>query len=131
MTASLPPRLCKAACALLTHSTIGAAAAACGISARTFLRWRKLPAFARALDAERRRMVAESTDALRAGSIEAVATLREVMGDTACPAAVRIQAASYVLSHVYKAIEQGEIQEQIAALRERVEEVQAREKRYN
>ena len=118
MTANLPPRLVKAACALLTHASIGAAAAACGVSARTFLRWRKLPAFAKALDVERRRMVADATDALRAGSITAVATLREVMCDESCPAAVRIQAASYVLSYCYKAVELDDITARLDKLEE-------------
>lgn len=118
MADNLPPKYAAAILALLTHPSAQAAADAAGVPMRTLTRWRSRPDFASALESERRRLVKQSTDHLRASSITAVATLREVMCDESCPAAVRIQAASYVLSYCYKAVELDDVVRRLDALEE-------------
>lgn len=117
MTAS-PPRLDAAAAALLAFPRMDDAAASIGVSSRTLRRWRTLPGFAKAMEVERRKAVAEATDALRNGAKEAVAVLREIMADTACPPAIRVQAASCVLANAYRAIEVADVSERLDALEE-------------
>lgn len=116
--ASAPPRFAAAAAAILAHPRVSDAAASIGVPLRTFVRWRSLPGFKDAMNAERRRMVAEATDHLRSASVEAVAVLRSIMSDTDAPPAVRVQAASCVLANAYRAIEVADVSERLDALEE-------------
>lgn len=118
MALRLPPKYAAAILALLTNPSAQDAADAAGVPMRTLTRWRSRPDFAAALESERRRLVKQSTDHLRAASVAAVATLRDVMSDESCPAAVRIQAASYVLSYCYKAVELDDITARLDKLEE-------------
>ena len=113
-----PPRLLAAVAAVLAHPRQPAAAAALGISSRTLRRWCALPAFKSALDAERRRLLAAATDALRAGGCEAVAELRAILADKDCPAAVRVQACGCILGHLFRAVEISDVVERLNTLEE-------------
>ena len=114
--AAAPPRFAAAAAAILAHPRVSDAAASIGVPVRTFVRWRSLPGFKAAMNEERRRVMAEATDHLRSSSVVAVQVLRSIMSDTDAPPAVRVQAASCVLSNAYKAIEISDVSERLDAL---------------
>jgi len=78
---------------LLSFPTIKAAAKAAGIAEVTLGRWLKDPQFSSDYKRARERVVEMAAEQLRTGTLQAVAVLREVMGDSKAPAASRVQAA--------------------------------------
>lgn len=92
----LTPAQRRAVTAVLTHARLDEAAAACGISPQTLRRWRATEAFAQAVRAAARTADREAVDGLLAAQVDAVATMRQAMGDTSSPA-VRLRAAIAVL----------------------------------
>lgn len=115
---NLSPRQHRAIAALMTTPTIGQAAETAQVSRAQISRWLAQTDFQAELERERRAMMKAATDALRVASSEAVAALRRVLADPDTTAAVTVQAASAILSHAYKAVEQADVVARIDALEE-------------
>lgn len=115
---NLSPRQHRAIAALMTTPTIGQAAKTAQVSRAQISRWLAQTDFQAELERERRAMMKAATDALRVASSEAVAALRRVLADPDTTAAVTVQAASAILSHAYKAVEQADVVARIDAIEE-------------
>ncbi len=83
--------------ALLTNSTVKAAAAAVGISEKTIFNRLADPAFRQRLSEQQAAALLKATTALSDGTTEAVAVLLELCADDITPAAIRANAASTIL----------------------------------
>lgn len=91
----LTPKQRSAVEALLAAPSRAAAAAACGVSERTLLRWIKLPAFATAYRAAARAQFTDAQAQLKAASRDAAEVLRGALnGDDP---ALRVRAAAAIL----------------------------------
>ena len=121
---ALKPAQERALLALLAGKTFEAVAAEVGVDRSTLRRWRALPTFQAAMDAERRRLVLAATDRLRLAGIEAVDALRDVLASADAPAAVKVQAASAVLSHLIRAVESDDLYARLDALEAKADEPQ-------
>ena len=106
----------EAIAALLVHRSIEDAARACGLGARTLLRWLKLPEFAKAYREARREAYRQSIARLQQASSAAAATFLKLMVDPNAPAVVRLRAADLVFTHGAKAIEIEDIDARVAEL---------------
>jgi hypothetical protein len=87
--------------ALLSCPSRAAAAAACGVSERTLLRWFKLPAFAAAYQAAGRAQFLDAMAQLKSASRDATDVLRAALDDPA--SAVRVRAAGAILDAASRA----------------------------
>jgi hypothetical protein len=106
----------QAILALVTARNTEEAAKSIGVSAKTLLRWQKLPEFKRAYREAHLAAFGQSTARLQQASIPAVTTLLKILVDPAAPLAVKARCASYVLDHANKAIETEEIEARVTAL---------------
>ena len=102
--------------ALLTHSTIQAAATAAGVSERQAHRWIREPMFSAAYRAARRDAVQQAIARLQQTSSAAVMVMLSLMADRSTPASVRLSAAKMVLEFALKAVELEEIETRLTAL---------------
>jgi hypothetical protein len=82
---------------LLQHPTVKAAAKAVGVGEQTLHRWLRDPIFAREVESARENVLTLASDELRAGTLEAVKTLREVTRNKKAPAGARVQACRVFL----------------------------------
>src|SRR5438067_318683 len=85
-----------AVAALLSNRTTEEAAREAGISARTLLRWLKLPEFREVWLSARRETLSQSTSRLQQGTGAAVSTLLKTMVDSTVAPSLRLRAASSV-----------------------------------
>ena len=106
----------QAILALVTARNIEEAAKSIGVSAKTLLRWQKLPEFDRAYREVRMIAFRQSTARLQQASSPAVTTLLKIMVDPAAPLAVKARCAYYVLDQTKKAIETEEIEARVSEL---------------
>jgi hypothetical protein len=113
----------EAIAALLSQRNIDEAARACGLGARTLIRWLKLPEFAKAYREARREAYGQSIARLQQASGAAVSTLLKVMIDPNAPASTRVRAADSVLGHAAKAIEIEDIEARVTELERAAEEI--------
>ena len=104
--------------ALLTESSISAAATKAGIGEKTLRRWQKLPIFAEAHKSALRQCFDDAVGYLRAAGIEAVAALRQALTDPS--GSVRVRAAVAILEMGMNA---GELSD-LAARLERLEQTE-------
>src|ERR1019366_3474933 len=112
----------EAIAALLSQRSIEDAARACGLGARTLLRWLKLPEFNDAYRKARRAAFSQSIARLQQATTAAVSTLLKVMVDPNTPASTRVRAADSVLDHSAKSIEIEDIEARVAELERSTEE---------
>lgn len=108
--------------ALLTESTLGAAAKVAGISESTLWRWLKEQEFAEAYRELKREAVGQAVTRLQQISCQAVETLKDIMLDKKSPASVRVSAAKSVLEMAIKAVEIEDISRRLEELEKAVEE---------
>jgi hypothetical protein len=106
----------QAILALVTTRNTEEAAKSIGVSAKTLLRWQKLPEFERAYREARVAGFRQSAARLQQASSPAVTTLLKIMVDPAAPLAVKARCAYYILDHANKAIETEEIEARVTAL---------------
>jgi|SRR5580700_348262 alkylhydroperoxidase family enzyme len=106
----------QAVIALLNARSYEEAAKSIGVSAKTLLRWQKLPEFEKALRESRLANFRQSMTRLQNASIPAVSTLFKIMVDAATPVAVKARCAYYVLEQTRKGIELEEIEARLAEL---------------
>jgi malonyl CoA-acyl carrier protein transacylase len=105
-----------AVAALLSESSIEAAAQLVGITGRTLQTWLTRPEFL-ALWAEAKRTVVQSATArLRSAMGKAVTALEDVLDNTETPAAVRVSAARTILEMAFRSHEIEDLGERIAIL---------------
>lgn len=112
----LTPGEARAVAALLACTSYDAASRQSGVPLRTLLRWRKRPAFVAALNGERRALFESVADALRAAGRDAVAALKDVLADPESAPGVKVQAASAILQHLFRAVEIFDLSERLAVL---------------
>jgi hypothetical protein len=101
--------------ALLTHSSVEAAAEAAGISRATGWRWLKNPAVAQRLREARQDAWGRAIAALQEAGPEAVAALRKTLAEAESEG-VRVSAARTVLELGLKAVELGDVLERLDAI---------------
>jgi Arc/MetJ family transcription regulator len=106
----------QAILALVSARSTEEAAKSIGVSAKTLLRWQKLPEFERAYREARMAAFRQSTARLQQASSPAVTTLLKIMVDLAAPLAVKARCAYYILDQTKKAIETEEIEARVTAL---------------
>jgi hypothetical protein len=99
----LPRKMEVALAALLSESTIAAAATKAGLGERTLRVWLKTPIFAAAFKDRCRAVLDNATSILSAATSDAVATLCRNL-NCGIPA-VEIRAAAAILDHAFKAAE--------------------------
>ena len=102
--------------ALLTQRNVDDAARAAGISARTLLRWQKVPEFQKAYREARKEAFGQAIARITQATGPAATTLFKVMVDPATPAATKVRAADSIFSHATKAIELQDMEARLAAL---------------
>lgn len=112
--ADLTPKQEKTIAALLASPTIGEAAAAAGVGARTLHTWLADPVFAAAYRTARRDAVGQAIARLQQLSGDAVATLAGLLGDSR--PTIRLAAASKVLDLAVRGIELDDLAARIAEL---------------
>lgn len=103
--------------ALLSNSTVRAAAAACQMSeAQIYARLRR-PEFKEKYDNARRDLLAQSTAYLQAITGEALQKMYEIMNNPDVSPQVQLNAANSIVSNSLKMTEQADILEQLAELK--------------
>ena len=124
---SLPPRRQRAIIALLEHPTINEAAQAAGIGQRTLSRWlAEDDAFQEALRDAQERATNQAIYRLAGAAPLAANVLSELANDETVSAAVRVQAASKVLSELRQSLQIMTFGDDIARLREIIGELEKR-----
>ncbi len=114
------PRMAEAAiAALIQHSTIDEAAAACGIGASTLRRWLALPDFQARYRAARARLVETAINRLQRDSAAAADALIGVAKDADAPAAARVSAARAVLSMAVETVQLIDLVDRVEMLERR------------
>lgn len=106
----------QAVAALLTARNTEEAAKSVGLSARTLIRWQKLPEFDKALREARMTAFRQSMARLQQASVPAVTTLLKLMVDAGSPATVKARCAYYILDQTRKGVETEEIESRVAEL---------------
>lgn len=94
----------SAIAALLSHTSIEAAAKAVGLSANTLLRWMKLPEFKKQYIETRRAVFSQSMARLQDCSESAVTALVEIIKDKKIAVGTRVRAADIVLTHASRSL---------------------------
>ena len=111
----------QAIAALLTESSVEAAADLAGISHATLKNWLKLPSFVSAYRAARREVVESALGKIQQATGEAVDTLKRNL--TSGQPGQEIRAAVAILDHAVKAVEVLDLTEQLAGLKLQIEEL--------
>ena len=111
----LSPKAFEAIDALLVCDSITAAARRAGLREKTIRRWLALPIFKRALHDEQRRRSQAGLAALEASLPAALATLTELLS-AGTPAALRLRAATTIVSLTLRATELVTVDQRLAAL---------------
>lgn len=111
----------QAISALLTHSTIKAAAKATGIANTTMWRWLQLPQFQAEYRAARRQVVELAIARLQHATGTAVAALTKNL--TCGQPSVEVRAALGILDQAIKAVEIFELEGRLIAIEERIDEI--------
>jgi hypothetical protein len=113
-TEQLTPKQHKAIAALMSNTTIAAAAKAAGVSERVLYNWLDEPTFTTSYRVARREAVQIATARLQQISGAAVAVLGQLMVNGT--PAIKLGAARTVLDLAIKAIELDDIQARLTAL---------------
>jgi hypothetical protein len=103
--------------ALLSHSTVEAAAKVVGIGNVTAWKWRQDPAFVK----QYREAMHQAAGLLQGAAREAVETLRAILSKAESEAA-RVSAARTILDMALKAADLEDVQQRLDALEQAVEE---------
>lgn len=102
--------------ALLTQPTIVLAAQAAGISEATATRWLKDPDFQARYAEAKRQAFGEALTFLQQSMLSAVTVLRTIMEASTTKDATKVSAATKLLELAFRAHEQYELEQRIAAL---------------
>lgn len=113
----------QALAALLEMPTIGEAAKKTGVSAITLWRWLQDAEFQSDYRSAKREITGQAITRLQQASIEAVETLRQVMGNNEVPAAARVSAARTVLDVALKGVELEDFASRIESMERSLEQL--------
>ena len=113
----------RALTALLTETTISAAAEQAGLSERSLYRYLGDPSFKAALREQHDAILSSITSSLLALSTKALVTLEAVLDDPETTPASKVRASLGVLSHARSMVEMGELLERLVYLERTVVEV--------
>lgn len=113
---TLTPDQEKAIAALLSASTIAAAAKRVSVGERTLYRWLQAPDFVAAYRAARREAVSQAIAQLQQHSGDAVQVLVSIANDKNKPVYARVAAARSILEFAVKAVELEDMAQRIEAL---------------
>ena len=102
--------------ALLSQRSIEDAARACGVGARTLIRWLKLPEFVGEYRKARREVVLQAVARMQQATGAAGTVALKLMTDPNVPAAVRLRAAEFVFDRALKGIETEDIEARLTEL---------------
>jgi hypothetical protein len=102
--------------ALLSQRNIDDAARACGVGARTLIRWLKLPEFVKEYRSARREAVQQAVARMQQATGAAGTVVLKLMTDPNVPAAVKLRAAECVFDRAMKGIEIEDIEARVAEL---------------
>jgi DNA-binding MurR/RpiR family transcriptional regulator len=102
--------------ALLSCGRIEEAAHQCGVSRTTFWRLAQKPEFQTRLHEARLQLSREIVNSLQANALDAVSALREVMQNERTPPSTKVSAAGKLIELSFRAKEQLEMEERVAAL---------------
>ena len=102
--------------ALLSQRSIDDAARACGVGARTLIRWLKLPEFGGEYRKARREVVLQAVARMQQATGAAGTVALKLMTDPNVPAAVRLRAAEFVFDRALKGIEIEDIEARLTEL---------------
>ena len=116
--AGLTPKQEKTIAALMTTATVTDAAKAAGVGERTVYAWLAEPDFSAAYRAARRDAVQQATARLQQVSGAAAGALADLLDNSKAP--IRLAAARAILEMAVKAVELDDLQQQLAALAERL-----------
>ncbi|MCB0018369.1 MAG: hypothetical protein KDE09_11305 [Anaerolineales bacterium] len=123
----LPPNMHLALSALLQEPTIAAAAQAAGVGHRTLTRWLAEDAdFQTALRESQQQAMGHAISRLAGHAATAAGTLATIASDDTVPPAVRVQAASKVLSELRQGIQYVALSGELAELKRVVDEISKR-----
>jgi hypothetical protein len=95
----------RAIAALLSESSVLAAAQRAGVPPRTLFTWLRDPGFVEEYRGARREVVTQAIAKLQGIASQAVVALADVVNDSAAPPQARVSAAKTVLDVVVKATE--------------------------
>jgi len=113
---TLTARQERALLALLTQSSVQAAAQTAQVELRTLWAWLKDPTFAEAYRQARQEAVKRAVGRLQQIATQAVDTLQAVMTDGEAPAAAKVTAARATLDLAVKAVEFEALEARVTAL---------------
>src|ERR1017187_473058 len=102
--------------ALLSQRNIDDAARACGVGARTLIRWLKLPEFVKEYRQARREAVQQAVARMQQATGAAGTVVLKLITDPNVPAAVKLRAAECVFDRAIKGIELEDIEARVAEL---------------
>ena len=111
----------RAIAALLSESSIAAAAVQVGVTERTVYRWLDEPTFSEAYRQARQQVVQQALVRVQALTSNAVRVLEAVMTEDSVPPGTRLAAAKVALEYAVKAVELEDLASRLARL-ERVYE---------
>ena len=111
----ITPKQARGIAALLTESTIQAAAAKAGVAPKTIYKWLKQPAFSAALSKAQAQEIDAAAARLAGGLPQALDELERLI-TTAQSEAVRRQAVSEWITHALRLREFSDLESRIAAL---------------
>lgn len=106
----------RAISALMSESSIQAAARSCGISERTMRRWLKRTDFVAVFTETRREVMRIATARLQAAAGAAVDALLEVVRDRSTPPGARASASRIILDATVRLVELEDLAERLAEL---------------
>jgi hypothetical protein len=108
--------------ALLSHSTVDAAAKSVGIGDVTAWKWRKDPAFAERYRQATREVMRHTSARLQEATRVALDCLREITENKEEPASSRVSAARTILDMAVKAADLEDVQRRLDALEQAAKE---------
>jgi hypothetical protein len=113
----------EAIAALLTTTTVRAAAQKAGVGERTLRRWLARDDFQAAYRRARRELISGAVHMLLQSTSRATQVLVDVMNDPSQPATARVSAARTVLSMVLHALHDEDLDGRFAEIEQRLAEV--------
>lgn len=102
--------------ALISHGTLGASAAASGISESTLRRWLKEPTFQASYADAKRQLLEATINKLRYLGCDAVGVLHEVAVNGKSPASSRVSAGRAIVEVMLRAVEVQDLAERLDRL---------------
>lgn len=118
---SLNAKQNHAVVAYMIQTTDAAVANQVGVKVRTIQRWKKLPAFKKALRDNRVEAFGRATSLAHNAAVRAIQSLVEIMERDDSKDAVKVSAANAILKHARQSMELDDLQARVDELSKRIE----------